>query len=599
MSWIGDIFGFARGGAFGHGDGRGAGSLSRGTDTRLAALTPGEFVINRKATKRNRGLLEQINSGRVQYAAGGGEVMPTVTGMSWNDWLNKYGSGADSRAAWKDARAAGDKPLSKSIDPIKGRRPPTTTPVSMPSTPKPVTPPPAAASTPESLDYVHGGNIWGQQQSRAVAGVRQGASAFFGGVSKVAGAVAGAVGTVAGAIPSKFERGPLTRREQYRVAKRRESAKRRADYLAKKRARRERVYGGSSRAALTAENRARRGTGVKAGSFGVGAGGGIGGAMHADTPQEEARRNREWEEAGLGLISNMQSSRAFHERRKEEQGIGLGGSHAGSNLRQGKLSKGAKLAQRVKAGGLTQRQKRQGLSPDVNIDGIVGGGGGGELNRDESMGTWWARYHKRGGSGPAGPPSFKRGGAVPGAGSGDRVRAMLEPGEFVLSRKSVAAMGGGGYLTALNSKFTGGAGNRPGHFQNGGAVSSAPYYVAEHEEKADSLAKFNAAFGENVAAFNTAGGAFGTHVGTFNNAVVSLGNLTPHFADLSKALTGFPSEVQHTLTDLTVVLSGEQLNLGEVLALPDKISKKVEEAVRRAHPSLEKQAFDGAGGGGG
>jgi hypothetical protein len=47
----------------------------RGTDTVPAMLTPGEFVVNRGATAKNRGLLSSINSGTV-YAANGGLIDP-------------------------------------------------------------------------------------------------------------------------------------------------------------------------------------------------------------------------------------------------------------------------------------------------------------------------------------------------------------------------------------------------------------------------------------------------------------------------------------------------------------------------------------------
>jgi hypothetical protein len=62
--------GLASGGMFGPTAGRPAGALSRGTDTRMAVLTPGEFVVNRRATSKNRGLLQRINSGG-SYAKGG------------------------------------------------------------------------------------------------------------------------------------------------------------------------------------------------------------------------------------------------------------------------------------------------------------------------------------------------------------------------------------------------------------------------------------------------------------------------------------------------------------------------------------------------
>ena len=53
---------------------------AKGTDTVPAMLTPGEFVVNRQATSRNRGLLESINSnkyskgGKVRYYNKGGFV---------------------------------------------------------------------------------------------------------------------------------------------------------------------------------------------------------------------------------------------------------------------------------------------------------------------------------------------------------------------------------------------------------------------------------------------------------------------------------------------------------------------------------------------
>jgi hypothetical protein len=44
---------------------------SRGTDTVPAMLTPGEFVVNAKATKKNLGLLKAINGGAKGYSKGG------------------------------------------------------------------------------------------------------------------------------------------------------------------------------------------------------------------------------------------------------------------------------------------------------------------------------------------------------------------------------------------------------------------------------------------------------------------------------------------------------------------------------------------------
>lgn len=47
---------------------------SGNTDTVPAMLTPGEFVVNKKATKNNLGLLKDINSGKIQRFNDGGEV---------------------------------------------------------------------------------------------------------------------------------------------------------------------------------------------------------------------------------------------------------------------------------------------------------------------------------------------------------------------------------------------------------------------------------------------------------------------------------------------------------------------------------------------
>jgi len=55
--------------------------------------------------------------------------------------------------------------------------------------------------------------------------------------------------------------------------------------------------------------------------------------------------------------------------------------------------------------------------------------------------------------GKGGPVGFQAGGLVPGYGSGDRVPALLEPGEFVLRKEVVRALGLG-FLERLNSRLT-------------------------------------------------------------------------------------------------------------------------------------------------
>ena len=64
----------ASGGYISAGHGEAAGNLSKGTDTRLTVLTPGEFVVNRQSAQKNRGLLHAINSGAL-YSAKGGPIV--------------------------------------------------------------------------------------------------------------------------------------------------------------------------------------------------------------------------------------------------------------------------------------------------------------------------------------------------------------------------------------------------------------------------------------------------------------------------------------------------------------------------------------------
>jgi hypothetical protein len=85
MGSVGDGASTSTGGPVSHGTGVPAGDLTRSTDTRLTALTPGEFVVNKSMTDMHRGLLEQINSG--QYVRDGGIIYrslgtPTLSGVS-------------------------------------------------------------------------------------------------------------------------------------------------------------------------------------------------------------------------------------------------------------------------------------------------------------------------------------------------------------------------------------------------------------------------------------------------------------------------------------------------------------------------------------
>ena len=73
----GDAKRFARGGMVYANQGMLIPYRPQGTDTVPAMLTPGEFVVNRKATEQNLGLLKSINSGSdVSYLAAGGQPTP-------------------------------------------------------------------------------------------------------------------------------------------------------------------------------------------------------------------------------------------------------------------------------------------------------------------------------------------------------------------------------------------------------------------------------------------------------------------------------------------------------------------------------------------
>jgi len=72
---IGKFFGFASGGLV---NGPGTGT----SDSILARLSNGEYVVNAAATKRNRGLLEAINSGKMPRFAEGGAVGDGSPGIS-------------------------------------------------------------------------------------------------------------------------------------------------------------------------------------------------------------------------------------------------------------------------------------------------------------------------------------------------------------------------------------------------------------------------------------------------------------------------------------------------------------------------------------
>ena len=98
-----NVPGFASGGPVYASQGKLVNMQPRGTDTVPAMLTPGEFVVNAKSTKKHRGLLERINGGGVpsvsdgvSYAQDGGIMgraeMLYAARLRW--YQENYGMGA-------------------------------------------------------------------------------------------------------------------------------------------------------------------------------------------------------------------------------------------------------------------------------------------------------------------------------------------------------------------------------------------------------------------------------------------------------------------------------------------------------------------------
>ncbi len=81
---------------------------SRGTDTVPAMLTPGEFIVNAESTRKNKNLLQEINSDKsMVYAAGGGFVDYFSKGYSslWKDVKKQAGKEKQlaTSSFWRDA----------------------------------------------------------------------------------------------------------------------------------------------------------------------------------------------------------------------------------------------------------------------------------------------------------------------------------------------------------------------------------------------------------------------------------------------------------------------------------------------------------------
>jgi len=105
-----------------------AGGTAKGTDTVPAMLTPGEFVINKNAASKNRGLLHKINSGHkmalggpVQYFAAGGNVTRPTGAFNAEEKKKQKEIDAERARLKNEERAGGygDTPAILSIEKSK------------------------------------------------------------------------------------------------------------------------------------------------------------------------------------------------------------------------------------------------------------------------------------------------------------------------------------------------------------------------------------------------------------------------------------------------------------------------------------------------
>ena len=88
----------------------------KGTDTVPAMLTPGEFVVNKKATSQNMGLLKSINSGGTNYLARGGVVTSPNNSGEINKLTTSVGK---DKAAFREAIQGNQNKLLSSGNNIK------------------------------------------------------------------------------------------------------------------------------------------------------------------------------------------------------------------------------------------------------------------------------------------------------------------------------------------------------------------------------------------------------------------------------------------------------------------------------------------------
>jgi len=148
---------------------------------------------------------------------------------------------------------------------------------------------------------------------------------------------------------------------------------------------------------------------------------------------------------------------------------------------------------------------------------------------------------------------MQAGSLVPGMGSGDTVPALLEPGEFVLNRHAVSAIGAG-TLTHINKKV--------GRFQKGGPVKMQEGGMA------------------------TLGGQYVLDASQMQIAVKNFGSYVDKFGDLANSMNGLSIQLQATHT-VEVIINGAQVLQG----LNDSIQNLVVTETNKAINSMLDKKF--------
>jgi TP901 family phage tail tape measure protein len=140
---------------------------------------------------------------------------------------------------------------------------------------------------------------------------------------------------------------------------------------------------------------------------------------------------------------------------------------------------------------------------------------------------------------------FKSGSIVPGSGSGDKVPALLEPGEFVLNRNAVSAVGAG-RLSHINKKF--------GRFKSGGPVKMQEGGLS-------------------------GGGSYTLDASQMNQAVQNFGTVVDKFTETVNSMVGLSIDLKAT-HDVNVVFNGLEIMASLEPTIQSWIAKETDKAIK-------------------